>query len=34
MQIFLRKYTIDLAQSLRENDLSMTSWAVSRGLKK
>jgi hypothetical protein len=29
--IFLLKYTVDLAQPLCENDVGLTSWAVSRG---
>jgi uncharacterized protein YebE (UPF0316 family) len=28
--IFFFKYTVDLAQPLRETEVGMTSWAVSR----
>lgn len=31
MQNFLQKYTVDLAQPLRENDMGVTSQAVSHG---
>lgn len=31
MQIFLQKYTVDLAHLLRENNAGVTSWTVSCG---